>query len=155
MPPIAEPEQILSSLRCVFDKNVMGFRQGKLGAVNGMRPNGYVDNVCLQSVEVCFFCFKIIIIILLLLLLLLLSFLFLFPFLFFSFPSQVWTGTTYGLASTLIQEGLVEEGFRTAWGIVNTTYETKGSSLLHSLSLSFSIPSLFSFSIPFPSLVTL
>ena len=71
MPPIADHDSILSALENVFDANVMGFRKGQLGAVNGMRPNGTVDSVCLQSVE-------------------------------------VWTGTTYGLASTLIGEGLVD-----------------------------------------------
>ncbi len=40
--------------------------------------------------------------------------------------TQVWTGTTYGLAATMMGEGMYEEAFDTAWGIVNTTYETKG-----------------------------
>ena len=30
---------------------------------------------------------------------------------------EVWTGVTYALASTMIMEGLVEEGFKTAEGI--------------------------------------
>jgi non-lysosomal glucosylceramidase len=89
LPPIASPPSILSALRTIYESNVMGFRKGVLGAVNGMRPNGNVDTDSLQSVE-------------------------------------VWTGTTYGVAATMLGEGLIEEGFDTAWGIVNTTYETKG-----------------------------
>jgi len=40
--------------------------------------------------------------------------------------SEIWTGTTYGLAASLIQQGLIDEGFRTAYGIYKGTYETYG-----------------------------
>ena len=39
---------------------------------------------------------------------------------------KVWTGTTYGLAATMWQEGMIEEGLVTALGIINTTYEDIG-----------------------------
>ncbi len=39
---------------------------------------------------------------------------------------EVWTGTTFGLAAFMLSDGLKEEGFKTAWGIYHTTYETKG-----------------------------
>jgi non-lysosomal glucosylceramidase len=39
---------------------------------------------------------------------------------------EVWTGTTFGLASLLLAEGLDREAYRTAWGIYHVTYETKG-----------------------------
>jgi non-lysosomal glucosylceramidase len=32
--------------------NVKKFGTGDLGAVNGMKPNGTVDTMCMQSVEV-------------------------------------------------------------------------------------------------------
>ena len=34
----------------------------------------------------------------------------------------MWTGTTYGAAAAMLGEGLVEEGFATAKGIYNATY---------------------------------
>jgi non-lysosomal glucosylceramidase len=39
---------------------------------------------------------------------------------------EVWTGTTFGVAALMLSEGLKEQGFKTAWGIYHTTYETKG-----------------------------
>jgi non-lysosomal glucosylceramidase len=39
---------------------------------------------------------------------------------------EVWTGTSLGLASLLLAEGMKDEAFRTAWGIYHVTYETKG-----------------------------
>lgn len=39
---------------------------------------------------------------------------------------EVWTGTTFSVAALLLQEGMKEDGFRTAWGIYHTTYETQG-----------------------------
>lgn len=38
---------------------------------------------------------------------------------------EVWTGTTYALAALMLQEGLDEEAWRTAWGVYNVTY-TRG-----------------------------
>lgn len=45
-------EQILSSLRKVYNYNVVKFANGKRGAVNGMRPNGKIDQSSVQSHEV-------------------------------------------------------------------------------------------------------
>jgi non-lysosomal glucosylceramidase len=39
---------------------------------------------------------------------------------------EVWTGTTLGLASFMLGEGMKDEAYKTAWGIYHTTYETKG-----------------------------
>lgn len=41
-----------SALKTVFDFNVMGFEDGRLGAVNGMRPDGGLDRTGLQSMEI-------------------------------------------------------------------------------------------------------
>ncbi|XP_032887405.1 non-lysosomal glucosylceramidase [Amblyraja radiata] len=39
---------------------------------------------------------------------------------------EVWTGVVYGLAATMIQEGLVNEGFKTAEGAYRTVWERLG-----------------------------
>lgn len=39
---------------------------------------------------------------------------------------EVWTGTTFGLASEMLAEGLRSEGFQTAKGIHHVVYESKG-----------------------------
>ena len=39
---------------------------------------------------------------------------------------EVWTGTTFGVAALMLQEGMKDEGYKTAWGIYHTSYETKG-----------------------------
>lgn len=39
---------------------------------------------------------------------------------------EVWTGVTYALASTMIQEGMMEEGFKTAKGLYKTISERIG-----------------------------
>jgi non-lysosomal glucosylceramidase len=39
---------------------------------------------------------------------------------------EVWTGTTFGLASLMLSEGLREEAFRTTWGIYRVVYERYG-----------------------------
>ncbi len=36
--------------------------------------------------------------------------------------SEVWSGTTYALAALMLQSGLTEAGWRTAWGAYNATY---------------------------------
>ncbi|CAH1277132.1 GBA2, partial [Branchiostoma lanceolatum] len=78
-------DHVTSSLRKVYDFNVMQFHQGTMGAVNGMRPNGKKDVTSMQSEE-------------------------------------VWTGITYALAASMIQEGMVDEGFQTAYGVYNMCY---------------------------------
>ncbi|XP_056662052.1 non-lysosomal glucosylceramidase [Monodelphis domestica] len=39
---------------------------------------------------------------------------------------EVWVGVVYGLAATMIQEGLIQEGFRTAEGCYRTVWERLG-----------------------------
>ena len=39
---------------------------------------------------------------------------------------EVWTGTTYAVAAAMLQEGLIEEAFRTAKGIYEMTYHELG-----------------------------
>ncbi len=39
---------------------------------------------------------------------------------------EVWSGTTYALAATMLQEGMTEEAFKTARGVYETTYERMG-----------------------------
>jgi non-lysosomal glucosylceramidase len=39
---------------------------------------------------------------------------------------EVWGGTTFGLASHMLAEGLRDEAFKTAWGIYNVTWVKKG-----------------------------
>jgi non-lysosomal glucosylceramidase len=39
---------------------------------------------------------------------------------------EVWPGTSYAVAAEMLQEGLVEEAWRTAQGVVRTTYIEKG-----------------------------
>ncbi|KAG9463664.1 hypothetical protein GDO78_021333, partial [Eleutherodactylus coqui] len=41
---------------------------------------------------------------------------------------EVWIGVVYGLAATMIHEGLVEEGFQTAEGCYRTVWERLGMS---------------------------
>eukprot|EP01113_Clastostelium_recurvatum_P049346 TRINITY_DN9127_c0_g1_i2.p1 TRINITY_DN9127_c0_g1~~TRINITY_DN9127_c0_g1_i2.p1 ORF type:complete len:741 (-),score=160.82 TRINITY_DN9127_c0_g1_i2:136-2067(-) len=40
--------------------------------------------------------------------------------------SEVWTGTSYAVAAAMLQDGLMEEGFSTARGIVDGTYSKFG-----------------------------
>jgi len=89
LPSIADDFCIQSTLKNIHKFNVMGFKNGQLGPVNGMRPDGKPDPTCMQSVE-------------------------------------VWTGTGYGAAACMMQEGLVQQGFDTARGIIKVTYETVG-----------------------------
>lgn len=87
--PVLQPERVHSMLGEIFRKNVMGIKNGSVGAMNGVRPSGRIDRTSLQSQE-------------------------------------VWTGTTYALAANMIQEGMIEEAFKTAWGIYHMTYEKMG-----------------------------
>ncbi|MBN3307053.1 GBA2 glucosylceramidase, partial [Amia calva] len=82
-------EKVRQALRTVFDLNVMQFAGGKMGAVNGMRPEGVPDCSSVQS-------------------------------------DEVWVGVVYGLAATMIHEGMVEEGMRAAEGCYRTVWERLG-----------------------------
>ncbi|XP_024975527.1 non-lysosomal glucosylceramidase-like isoform X2 [Cynara cardunculus var. scolymus] len=52
LPNLFDDAKIQSSLQKIFDFNVMKVRGGRMGAVNGMHPNGKVDETCMQSREV-------------------------------------------------------------------------------------------------------
>ncbi|XP_054842573.1 non-lysosomal glucosylceramidase [Eublepharis macularius] len=82
-------DHVQTALKTIFELNVMGFSEGTMGAVNGMRPSGTPDTSSVQS-------------------------------------NEVWVGVVYALAATMIQEGLVEEGFRTAEGCYRTVWEHLG-----------------------------
>ena len=49
---VAPEEHVRRALRVVFERNVLGFGDGGMGAVNGMRPDGTVDASSEQSQEV-------------------------------------------------------------------------------------------------------
>ena len=89
LPPVISPTRARSVLSTIYDWNVLRFNEGRMGAVNGMRPDGQPDTTCLQSQE-------------------------------------VWTGTTYALAAAMLEEGMRETAFATAWGIYHTTYKDSG-----------------------------
>ncbi|KAL5990442.1 hypothetical protein ACLOJK_011342 [Asimina triloba] len=52
LPPLFDDSKIRSALQKIFDFNVMKVRGGHMGAVNGMYPNGKVDDSCMQSREI-------------------------------------------------------------------------------------------------------
>jgi non-lysosomal glucosylceramidase len=52
LPPVIDPEKARTALQAVYEFNVQGFQDGRMGAVNGMRPDGSVDRSNLQSQEV-------------------------------------------------------------------------------------------------------
>ena len=82
---VAARDRVELALRTIFERNVEGFAGGEMGAVNGVRPGGEVDESSEQSPE-------------------------------------VWVGTTYALAAFMLGRGLAAEGWRTAWGAYNVTY---------------------------------
>jgi non-lysosomal glucosylceramidase len=79
-------DRVDAALRTIHATNVCRFGGGRMGAVNGMRPDGSVDRSSEQSAE-------------------------------------VWIGTTYALAAFMIGRGLVDEGWETARGAAEVTYE--------------------------------
>jgi non-lysosomal glucosylceramidase len=91
MEPILNHDRIISSLKRIFELNVVKYTEktGLGGACNGMRPNGEIDNHFMQCRE-------------------------------------VWTGTTYLLAATLMAEGLREEALTTAQGIHDVCWQKLG-----------------------------
>lgn len=52
LPNLFDDYMIKSSLQKIYDFNVMKVRGGRMGAVNGMHPNGKVDESCMQSREI-------------------------------------------------------------------------------------------------------
>ncbi|KAJ3678496.1 hypothetical protein LUZ60_002299 [Juncus effusus] len=52
LPPLFDEGRIRNVLQKVFEFNVMRVKGGRMGAVNGMYPNGKVDETCMQSREI-------------------------------------------------------------------------------------------------------
>ncbi|XP_064970338.1 uncharacterized protein LOC103989366 isoform X2 [Musa acuminata AAA Group] len=86
---IVDKEKAKSTFQKIFSFNVLKFKDGKRGAVNGMRPDGTIDKSTMQSRE-------------------------------------IWPGVTYSVAAAMIQEGMLEEAFRTAQGIYETAWSQEG-----------------------------
>ncbi|PIA35995.1 hypothetical protein AQUCO_03400116v1 [Aquilegia coerulea] len=52
LPSLFDDSKIRSALQKIYDFNVMKVKGGRIGAVNGMHPNGKVDESCMQSREI-------------------------------------------------------------------------------------------------------
>ncbi|XP_031097658.1 non-lysosomal glucosylceramidase [Ipomoea triloba] len=52
LPDLFDSAKIQSTLQKIYDFNVMKVQGGRMGAVNGMHPNGKVDETCMQSREI-------------------------------------------------------------------------------------------------------
>ncbi|XP_066336867.1 uncharacterized protein [Miscanthus floridulus] len=87
--PIVDKDKAQSALEKIYSFNVMKFKGGTRGAMNGMWPDGTVDMSAMQSRE-------------------------------------IWPGVTYALAASMIQEGMVEQGFKTAEGIYHAAWSPEG-----------------------------
>lgn len=87
--PIVDKDKAQSALERIYSFNVMKFKDGTRGAMNGMWPDGTLDMSAMQSRE-------------------------------------IWPGVTYALAATMIQEGMVEQGFKTAEGIYHAAWSPEG-----------------------------
>ncbi|MED6216593.1 hypothetical protein PIB30_008888 [Stylosanthes scabra] len=87
--PIVDEDKAKSSLQMVYNYNVMKFKGGSRGAVNGMLPNGEVDMSSMQSRE-------------------------------------IWSGVTYGVAATMIQEDMTDMAFQTASGVYEAAWSKDG-----------------------------
>lgn len=52
LPSLFDDGKIKTALQKIFEFNVMRVGGGRMGAVNGMHPNGKVDETCMQSREI-------------------------------------------------------------------------------------------------------
>ncbi|MQM01516.1 hypothetical protein Taro_034276 [Colocasia esculenta] len=86
---LVDEDKAQSALNKIYHYNVLMIKNGKRGAVNGMKPDGTVDRSALQSRE-------------------------------------IWSGVTYALAATMIQEGMVETAFKTAGGVHEAVWSHGG-----------------------------
>jgi non-lysosomal glucosylceramidase len=48
---LVAPERVVTALHTIFESNVLGFGGGDMGAVNGIRPDGSIDESTEQSAE--------------------------------------------------------------------------------------------------------
>ncbi|KAJ4838985.1 hypothetical protein Tsubulata_017390 [Turnera subulata] len=87
--PIVDKEKARSALEKVYNYNVLKVKDGKRGAVNGMLPDGRVDQSSMQSRE-------------------------------------IWSGVTYAVAATMIQEGMTDLAFHTASGVYEAAWSEGG-----------------------------
>lgn len=87
--PIVDEDKARSALEKIYNYNVLKFKDGRRGAVNGMLPNGKVDMSTLQSRE-------------------------------------IWSGVTYAVAASMIQEDAIDMGFHTAEGIYEAGWSKEG-----------------------------
>lgn len=87
--PIVDQDKAQSALEKVYNYNVLKVKNGKLGAVNGMLPDGTVDMTTLQSRE-------------------------------------IWSGVTYAVAATMIQEDMLDMAFHTAGGVHAAAWSEEG-----------------------------
>ncbi|ONK56486.1 uncharacterized protein A4U43_C10F9250 [Asparagus officinalis] len=87
--PIVDEEKARSALEKVYSYNVLKYKDGKRGAVNGMKPDGTLDLSIMQA-------------------------------------SEVWSGSTFAVAAAMIQEGMVETGFKTAQGVYEAAWSPEG-----------------------------
>lgn len=51
-PEVLPKEKVLKALRKIYEFNVQKFKNGTLGAVNGIFPDGRMDRTSIQSFEV-------------------------------------------------------------------------------------------------------
>ncbi|KAH7663808.1 Glucosylceramidase protein [Dioscorea alata] len=87
--PIVDETRAQIALKKVFDFNVLKVKEGKVGAVNGIKPDGNLNDAFLQAKE-------------------------------------IWTGVTYAVAASMIQEGMRESAFKTAQGIYEAGWSQEG-----------------------------
>ncbi|KAK1310743.1 hypothetical protein QJS10_CPA08g00948 [Acorus calamus] len=78
-----------TALETMYGFNILKVKDGKRGAVNGMRPDGSVDRSIKQSRE-------------------------------------IWSGVTNALSTAMIQEGMVDTGFRTASRVHEAAWSHEG-----------------------------
>lgn len=64
-------------------------KDGKIGAINGIKPDGNSDDTTIQARE-------------------------------------IWPGITFAVAAAMIQEGMIENGFKTAQGACETIWSSDG-----------------------------
>ncbi|XP_020701306.1 non-lysosomal glucosylceramidase isoform X1 [Dendrobium catenatum] len=87
--PIVDEEKARSALAKIYEFNVLKVMNGKMGAINGIKPNGEIGSLGLQARE-------------------------------------IWSGITFAVAATMIQEGMTEQAFKTAQGIHEAAWSSEG-----------------------------
>ena len=86
--PLVPPVDVQRALRTIYEKNVLGYGGGVMGAVNGRKADG----TQLRSQQ----------------------------------GDEVWVGTSYAFAASLVLNGLVDEGLHTAYGLYHVVYSPYG-----------------------------